>query len=355
MEVLIFANSAALPLAQEMILLSQISQVRDPIFRLGEAVIAWFPDGEPWVEIKDQVRGRKVVVIGGLGPATIKGERRSVNDSFMQTKVLLRALSSADANILTLIIPYCVYARQDRFSGKESDRTAITARLAADEMVNAVLPPGLARVFTIEPHFGQLAGYFNTRYSWLPVVHLFTSYVRQVFSETEQLVVVAPDQGATGRASAYATAHGVPRPIAYLDKRRLGPGQSKVIQIIGEVDGCDAVIIDDIIDGGGTICEAAITLRARGARRIMAIAAHGLFSGEAIHRLLESELEQILVLDTIRHDLSPVAARKIRFIPTAPLLLEATNRLIQGDSIRAIGSPDEDWQAKWQPRKTEKT
>lgn len=335
MEAVLFATSAALPLAKRII------AVADPAhegmqLRPGSALVDWFSDGEPRVEITESVEGVRVVVIGSFGGGEVEGRPRSVNDNFEQLKTLLDALHRAGAEFLTLIIPYFAYARQDRFTGEKTSRTGITAKRAAEEIQRAA--PSLRHVCAIEPHNDYLAAHFTCRFDVIHAFPLCVPHIRKILADAERIVVVSPDEGGGKRAGAYATHHGVSRPVVYLEKRRTAPGQSKVIQVSGEVEGLDAVIVDDMIDGGGTICEAAFALKERGARNVFAIAAHGVFSGSATARIIASPIERVFILDTIERQIPPEAAGKITAISSAGLLREVIYRRLTRGSIREMGS-----------------
>lgn len=167
---------------------------------------------------------------------------------------------------------------------------------------------------------------------------LFVYHVSRTLAERDSIVAVSPDEGGSKRAGAYATHHGISRPVVYLEKRRTAPGQSKVIQVVGAVRGLNAVIVDDMIDGGGTVCEAAAALKSHGAERVVAIAAHGVFSGQAFEHIMSAPIEQVFMLDTIERRIPQEATAKITMISAAGLLREVIYRRLTRKSIREMGS-----------------
>ena len=283
---------------------------------LGSALVKRFSDGEINVEIRDNVRGVDVFVIQPTSPP--------VNDHLMELLILMDALKRASAKRVTAVLPYYGYARQDR---KVLPRAPITAKLIADLLTAA----GVSRMLTMDLHAGQIQGFFN-----IPVDHLYSAPVMLEHIKANygnDIVVVSPDAGGVERARAFAKR--LNASLAIIDKRRLGPNVAEVMNIIGEVEGKTAILLDDMVDTAGTLAQSADALRRKGARRIYACATHGVLSGPAIERLEKSEIEELVVTDTI--PLGPKAAcRKIRVLTVAPLLGEAIKRIHFQDSVSSL-------------------
>ncbi len=334
MDLSLFATTSNTPLVED--LLRELKDI--PTFsksRLAKMDLKFHADREPFVEIKDNVRRgqrRKCIVIGNMAT----DEHGSVNDHVMELFVLLDALKRADAKIEILILPYLPYARQDRRRGKDTDRTAITAALFA-HLLDAVAP--YRRGCFVEPHDSRIEGFFKRPFERIPVIHTFVDPVRRIFENPQEIVAVSPDRGGFERASALAGMLGTPHPIAWVDKRRTGPSEAKALQVVGEVKGLDAVLIDDMIDTAGTLCEAVEKLREEGARRIIVCAVHGLFSAPALKRIEESGLEHIFVTSSVAQKSNAVGHSKITVLPIGSLLAQAIHRLLAGESLREMGKP----------------
>ncbi|MBU6376529.1 MAG: ribose-phosphate pyrophosphokinase, partial [Bdellovibrionales bacterium] len=250
---------------------------------LGRAEVRRFSDGEIFVEIGENVRGRDVYVIQSTsGP---------VNETLMELLIMIDALKRASAKEITAVIPYYGYARQDR---KVAPRTPISAKLTADLLTSA----GATRVVSMDLHAGQIQGFFN-----IPFDNLFASPVmlerlkRETQGSENQLVMVSPDAGGVERARHYAKR--LNAAVAVIDKRRTGPNVAKAMNIIGDVQGKVAVILDDMIDTAGTLTEAAQAVLDHGAIRVLAAASHGVLSGPAIERISSSSIEKVFITDTI--------------------------------------------------------
>ncbi|MBP2676347.1 MAG: phosphoribosylpyrophosphate synthetase [Deltaproteobacteria bacterium] len=283
---------------------------------LGSAVVKRFSDGEINVEIRDNVRGVDVFIIQPTSPP--------VNDHLMELLVLMDALKRASAKRVTAVLPYYGYARQDR---KVLPRAPITAKLVADLLTAA----GVSRVLTMDLHAGQIQGFFN-----IPVDHLYSSPVMLEYIRANYLndvVVVSPDAGGVERARAMAKR--LNASLAIIDKRREGPNVSAVMNIIGEVEGKTAVMLDDMVDTAGTLVQSADALRAKGARNIYACATHGVLSGPAIERLENSQIEELVVTNTVPLG-EKALCRKIRVLSVAPLLGEAIKRIHFQDSVSSL-------------------
>jgi ribose-phosphate pyrophosphokinase len=283
---------------------------------LGSALVKRFGDGEINVEIRDNVRGVDVFVIQPTCPP--------VNDHLMELLILMDALKRASARRVTAVLPYYGYARQDR---KVLPRAPITAKLIADLLTAA----GVSRMLTMDLHAGQIQGFFN-----IPVDHLYSAPVMLEHIKANygnDIVVVSPDAGGVERARAFAKR--LNASLAIIDKRRLGPNVAEVMNIIGEVEGKTAILLDDMVDTAGTLAQSADALRKKGARHIYACATHGVLSGPAIERLEKSEIEELVITNTI--PLGPKAeCRKIRVLTVAPLLGEAIKRIHFQDSVSSL-------------------
>ncbi len=247
---------------------------------LGEALVTSFSDGEIRVEISENVRGRDIFVIQSTCPPT--------NRNLMELLIMIDAVKRASARRITAVIPYFGYARQDR---KVHPRVPITAKLVADLLSTA----GAHRVLTMDLHVGQIQGFFN-----IPVDNLYASpimipYIRENFQN--DLAIVSPDAGGVPRARAYAKR--LNGSLGLIDKRRDAPGKAKAMNLIGEVLGKEVVIMDDIIDTGGTLTEAAAVILQRGALNVNACCTHAVLSGPAVGRVMESPLNRLVVTDTI--------------------------------------------------------
>jgi ribose-phosphate pyrophosphokinase len=284
---------------------------------LGRAEVTRFADGEIYVEIMENVRGVNCFVVQPTcAPA---------NDNLMELLVMIDALKRASAGAIIAVIPYFGYARQDR---KSKPRTPISARLVADLLTAA----GVDRVLSIDLHAGQIQGFFN-----IPVDHLYglpvlMDELRGRFNS--ESVIVSPDAGGVERARAYSKRLGAG--LAIIDKRRPAPNVSEVVNIIGDVKGRDAIIIDDMVDTAGTLCAAAQAVKNQGARAVYACASHGVLSPPAIDRIMSSPLEELIIMDTIplRDDVR--ACPKIKVLSVARLIGEAVKRIHHGDSISSL-------------------
>ena len=284
---------------------------------LGNARVGRFSDGEIRIEIEESVRGDDVYVI--------QSTCAPVNDNLMELLIIIDALKRASAGSISAVIPYFGYARQDR---KSAARAPISARLVTDLLSAA----GVNRIITMELHAGQIQGFFNG-----PVDHLYSSPVMSQHLHTLQLtrpVFVSPDAGGVERARAYAKK--LNASLAIIDKRRAGPNVAEVMNLVGDVEGCDAIIIDDLIDTGGTLVQAAEALQSFGARRVLSLASHPVLSGPAISRITESCIEQVIVSDTIPLTSSGRACPKIKIISVSDLFGEAIKRVHAQDSVSSL-------------------
>jgi ribose-phosphate pyrophosphokinase len=284
---------------------------------LGRMKISNFSDGEVFTEIQENVRGVDVYVI--------QPTCAPVNDNLMELLVTVDALKRASAASITAVIPYYGYGRQDR---KVAPRTPITAKLVADLLTAA----GVSRVVSMDLHAGQIQGFFNVPFDHLFAMPVFLDYLRPRIAEGT--VFVSPDAGGVERARAYAKR--LRGELAIIDKRRARANVSEVVHIVGEVEGRDCIIIDDMIDTAGTLTNSAAALKERGARRVMAVATHPVLSGPAVQRIAESCIEQVLVTDTIPLREEARQLGKLAQLSVAQLLGEAIKRIHNGDSVSSL-------------------
>lgn len=276
-----------------------------------------FSDGEIFVQIHENVRGADVFVIQSTCPP--------VNDNLMELLVVIDALKRSSANRITAVIPYYGYARQDR---KVQPRVPISAKLVADLITTA----GADRLLTMDLHAGQIQGFFN-----IPVDNLFSTpvmidYISKLNSKN--LVIVSPDAGGVERARAYAKR--LKATLSIIDKRRDAPNQSEVMNIIGEVEGKDVFIVDDIVDTAGTLSKAAHALKKAGAKKVYACCTHAVLSGSAIERIEKSDIEQLIVTDTIPLSESGKACNKIVVNTVADVVGETIHRINIAESVSSL-------------------
>lgn len=287
---------------------------------LGHADVRRFSDGEIFVEIGENVRGRDVYVI--------QSTCRPVNDTLMETLIMVDALKRASAKEITAVVPYYGYGRQDR---KVAPRTPISAKLVADLFASA----GATRMVSMDLHAGQIQGFFD-----IPFDNLFASPVlldylkKEITTGPGELVLVSPDAGGVERARHYAKR--LEASVAMIDKRRTGPNVAKAMNIIGDVKGKVAIILDDMIDTAGTLTEAVNAVLDHGAIKVMACATHGVLSGPAIERITASKLDRVIVTDTIPLSPEAVACGKITQLSVADLLAEAIYRIHNYDSVSSL-------------------
>ncbi len=283
-----------------------------------KAVVRRFADMEVFVEIQENVRGEDIFVIQSTSfPA---------NDNLMELLIIIDALRRSSAKRITAVLPYFGYARQDR---KPGPRTPISAKLVA----NLITEAGASRVLTVDLHAGQIQGFFD-----IPTDNLFAQPVMvkdiQDYLDGEHLMVVSPDVGGVVRARALAKRLGAD--LSIVDKRRERAGESEVMNIIGNVEGRTCLLIDDIIDSGGTICNAAEALLNKGAKAVYAYATHGVLSGGAVARIRDSKLKSLVVTDTIGATEEMRNCPNIRRISIAPLLGEAIDRISHEKSVSSL-------------------
>ncbi|MGH6953038.1 MAG: ribose-phosphate pyrophosphokinase [Alphaproteobacteria bacterium] len=285
---------------------------------LTKASIRRFSDMEVFVEILDNMRGEDVFVVQSTSyPA---------NDNLMELLVTLDALRRASARRITAVIPYYGYARQDRKTGP---RTPISAKLVA----NLITTAGANRVLTLDLHAGQIQGFFDIPTDNLYAEPVFSNDIRKAFNGSD-LVIVSPDVGGVVRARAIAKR--LDADLAIIDKRRDRANQSEVMNIIGEIEGRRTIVVDDIVDTAGTLCNAAAALKDRGAASVHAYITHGVLSGTAVNRIGTSPLECLVITDSIQANHAILNSRRIRQLTIAPLLGEAIKRISDESSVSSL-------------------
>ena len=287
---------------------------------LGKCEIKRFSDGEVWVEIKENVRRAEVFILQPTCPP--------VNDNLMELLIMMDALRRASAEKINVVIPYYGYARQDR---KVEPRVPISAKLVANLLEKA---GGASRVITVDLHAGQIQGFFDIPVDNLYAMPVHIDYIRRRWGEGYELVIVSPDAGGTARARAYAK-H-LKAGFAMIDKRRPAPNVAEVMNVVGDVKGKYAIIVDDIIDTAGTVTKAAKALLDHGAVGVSAVCTHPVLSGNAIDRINESPLEEVVVTDTIPLNGKDKKTNKIKVVSVAKLLGEAIIRVYEGRSVSEL-------------------
>lgn len=285
---------------------------------LTKASVRRFADQEIFVEIQENVRGEDVFVIQSTSFPT--------NDNLMELLIMMDALRRASAKRITAVIPYFGYARQDR---KTDSRTPITAKLVA----NIITQAGADRVLTLDLHAGQIQGFFD-----IPTDNLFVApvFVKDMRSQNHDnnLMVISPDVGGVVRARAVAKR--LDCPLAIVDKRREKAGESEVMNVIGDVTGKNCILVDDIIDSGGTIINAAHALLDRGAKSASAYITHGVLSGGAVARIAASRMKELVITDSIEPTEAVKIARNIRVLSIAGLVGEAITRTASEESVSSL-------------------
>jgi len=284
----------------------------------GHVTLYSFSDGETYVQIDENVRGADVFIIQPTCPP-------SVNDHLMELLIMLDAFKRSSARRITAVIPYYGYARQDR---KDKPRVPITAKLAAD-LISAA---GADRVLTLDLHAAQIQGFFN-----IPVDHLFAAPVivgHLKSLDLQDLTIVSPDAGGVERARAYAKRLGAS--LAIIDKRRFAANQTEVMNIIGDVEGRNVFIVDDIIDTAGTLIHSVEALFKNGAKSISAAATHAVLSGPAVQRINTSQLDQVVTTNSIPTQEKQSECAKLHPLSIASLLAEAIKRIHSEDSVSSL-------------------
>ena len=285
---------------------------------LTKTVVRRFADMEIFVEIQENVRGSDAFVLQSTSyPA---------NDHLMELLIITDALRRSSARRITAVIPYFGYARQDRKSGS---RTPISAKLVANLITNA----GVDRVMTLDLHAGQIQGFFDIPTDNLYAAPLMVRDIKDRFDLTN-VMVVSPDVGGVARARGLAKR--INTPLAIVDKRRERPGESEVMNVIGEVEGYTCILVDDIVDSGGTLVNAADALIAHGAKEVYAYITHGVLSGGAVTRITSSRLKELVITDSIQPTDAVRGAANIRTLSVASLIAEAINRTAAEESVSSL-------------------
>jgi ribose-phosphate pyrophosphokinase len=285
---------------------------------LAKCLVRRFADQEIFVEVMENVRGEDVFVI--------QSTSAPANDHLMELLIIIDALRRASARRITAVVPYFGYARQDR---KRGGRTPISAKLVA----NLITRAGADRVLTLDLHAGQIQGFFDIPTDNLYSVPVITRDVKE-HHDIGNAMVVSPDVGGVVRARALAKRIGAP--LAIVDKRRERPGESEVMNIIGDVTGRHCILFDDIVDSGGTLCNAAEALTDKGAASVLAYITHGVLSGGAVARITASKIEELVITDSIQPTAAVLAAPNIRVTPIATLIAEAISRIANEHSVSSL-------------------
>ena len=288
--------------------------------KLGESEVGCFSDGETYASIYETVRGSDVFLI--------QSTCMPVNDNLMELLIMIDAMRRASAGRITAVIPYFGYARQDR---KAKSRDPISAKLVANMLTAA----GADRVLTMDLHAAQIQGFFDITVDVLLGNPIFVDYYAKKFGDKcEEMMVVSPDVGSVARARAFAQK--LHMNLAIVDKRRQKANQCEVMNVIGDVKDKDCILFDDMVDTGGSLCNAAQALiEVGGARSVHACASHGVLSGPAIERVNNSVIQELALLDTIPA-IDPKKSSKIKYLPVAPMFAEAIERIYQEVSISKL-------------------
>jgi len=306
----VFTGNANVPLAQK---ISENLGVS-----LGKANVTAFSDGETRVEINENVRGMDVFIIQPTCPP--------VNITLMELLIMIDAVRRSSADRITAVIPYYGYGRQDR---KVAPRAPISAKLVADLITQA----GANRVLAMDLHAGQIQGFFN-----IPVDNLFATpvlleYIKKNYPG-DNIVIVSPDTGGVERARAFGKRLGAS--LAIIDKRREGPNEAQVMNIIGHVKGKQVILLDDLIDTAGTVVQSAKALKEEGAIEVSACCTHPVLSGSAIERIEQSDMKEVIVTDTVPLHEKAKACSRIKVLSVSGLLSEAVRRIYYNDSVSSL-------------------
>lgn len=305
----IFSGASNKPLTDEVCCLFDFPQ--------GSVDVGTFSDGEIQIEINENVRGTDVFLI--------QSTCTPVNNNLMELLILIDAMKRASAERITAVIPYYGYARQDR---KAAPRAPISAKLVADLLTTA----GANRVLTMDLHAGQIQGFFNIPVDNLYAAPIIFKYLKDKYNNN--LVIVSPDAGGVERARSMAKS--LDTTIAIIDKRRLKPNEASVMNIIGEIEGKNALILDDMTDTAGTLTHGAKALMERGAKTVSACCTHPVLSGPAVKRINESPLEELIVTNTIPLSDEAQQSDKFKVLSVAELFAEAIKRINTNDSINSL-------------------
>ncbi|MBZ4672824.1 MAG: ribose-phosphate pyrophosphokinase [Deferribacteraceae bacterium] len=311
MDFLVFAGNSNRPLAEG--ITKRLGQ------RLGDATVSKFSDGEIFIRINESVRGRDVFLIQSTSaPAEVH---------MMEMMIMVDALKRASASSVTAVMPYFGYARQDRTT---EPRVPITAKLVA----NLLTTSGIDRIVTMDLHAGQIQGFFDIPVDNLYATPIITGYLKEKGYFGDEYVVLSPDAGGVPRARSYAKI--LDASLAIIDKRRTGPNVAKAMHVVGDVKGKKVIIIDDMIDTAGTLTEAASAVIEQGAKSVIAAATHGVLSGPALERIINSKLEEVVITDTINSSKEVLNNGKIKVLSTANLFAESILRIYKKESISSL-------------------
>ena len=283
--------------------------------KLVNSSIRKFSDGEIYIEINENIRGNSIFIIQGISSPA--------NDNLMELLLCIDALKRSSAKNITAVIPYFGYARQDR---KVVPRTSISAKLVS----NLITKAGADRIVTVDLHAGQIQGFFDIPVDNLFATPIFSRHIKRKI-KTKNLICVAPDVGGVERARALGRKLDIG--LAIIDKRRPAPGKSQVMNVIGNVKGKTCIIVDDIIDSGGTIVNAADALLKRGAKEVHVYITHGVLSGEAVEKIKKSKIKNLVVTDTIDNSDKVKKSRNIEILSISNLLAEAMKRIANSTSV----------------------
>ena len=283
--------------------------------KLVNSSIRKFSDGEIYIEINENIRGNSIFIIQSVSSPA--------NDNLMELLLCIDALKRSSAKNITAVIPYFGYARQDR---KVVPRTSISAKLVS----NLITMAGADRIVTVDLHAGQIQGFFDIPVDNLFATPIFSRHIKRKI-KSKNLICVAPDVGGVERARALGRKLDVG--LAIIDKRRPSPGKSQVMNVIGNVNGKTCIIVDDIIDSGGTIVNAAQALKKRGAKEVHVYVTHGVLSGEAVNKIKKSKIKNLVVTDTIDNSDKAKKARNIEILTISNLLAEAMRRISNSTSV----------------------
>ena len=285
--------------------------------RLGDARVQTFSDGEIRVEIMENVRGKDVFIL--------QSTCAPVNDHLVELLLMIDAFKRSSAQRITAVVPYYGYARQDK---KVVPRVPISARLVADLITAA----GANRVITMDLHAGQIQGFFNIPVDNLYAAPVLLEYIKESFNN--DTVIVSPDAGGVERARAFAKR--LDTQLAIIDKRRAAPNQAEAMNVVGDVEGKIAIILDDMVDTAGTLCQAAGALKDRGALEVHACCAHAVLSGPAVQRIGDSDIQTVVVTNTIPLSEKAQKCDNIRVLSVSKLLAEAIHRCHTGSSVSSL-------------------
>ena len=283
--------------------------------KLVNSSIRKFSDGEIYIEINENIRGNSIFIIQSISSPA--------NDNLMELLLCIDALKRSSAKNITAVIPYFGYARQDR---KVVPRTSISAKLVS----NLITKAGADRIVTVDLHAGQIQGFFDIPVDNLFATPIFARHVRKKI-KSKKIVCVAPDVGGTERARALGKL--LNAELAIVDKRRPKPGQSQVMNVIGDVRNKTCILVDDIIDSGGTIVNAAAALKKRGAKEVFVYITHGVLSGDAVKKIQKSAIKKLVITDTINNGEKTKNIKNIEVLPISALMGEAIKRISNSTSV----------------------